>query len=204
MMNRIGLRPPCLAAAGLLLTLLFPSLAAGQAGSLAGTIVDDEGNPVADVELTLTPEASLSSQPRHLKTNDDGRFRVAGLTPGLYRLSYKKEGHESDGEDVQVHIGERTRLGEIRLPRLPDDWVDPDAQVHFDAGVAATQAEDYQKAVESFLIVLEMAPNFPEVHYGARPPASAPPSGRRRRAPGQSKKSFVVGWCHSYSPCMWR
>jgi len=145
--------------------LLVPSWAAAQFGTIGGTIVDDEGNPVEDVEITLTPDASLSSQPRHLKTNDDGRFRVVGLTPGRYRLSYKKEGHESDGQDIEVHIGERNRLGEILLPRLPDDWVDPDARVHFDAGAAASQAGDYEKAVESFLIVIDMAPDIPEVHY---------------------------------------
>ena len=165
MMNRICLRPLNLAAVGFLLMFLFPSLAAAQFGSLGGTIVDDEGNPVEGVEITLTPDASLSSRPRRFKSDDDGEFRVAGLTPGRYRLNYEKEGYESDGQDVDVHIGERNRLGEILLPRLPDDWVDPDAQVYFDAGAAASRAGDYEQAVESFLIVLDMAPDIPEVHY---------------------------------------
>lgn len=158
MMNRIRL--------GILLMLLVPSLAAAQYATLGGTIVDDDGNPVGGVEITLTPDASLSSQPRRMKTKDDGRFRMGGLTPGLYRLSYKKEGHESGvGQDVPLHLGERTRLGDIVLPRLPDDWVDPDAQVHFDAGADASEAGDFEQAVESFLIVVDMAPDIPEVHY---------------------------------------
>ena len=165
MMNRISLRPLDLAAVGLLFTFLFPSLVAAQFGSLAGTVVDDEGNPVEGVEVTVDPEASLNSPPRRLKTNNDGVFGVVGLTAGRYTLTYEREGHESATQEVQVQIGERNRLGEILLPRLPDDWVDPDAQVHFDAAVAASRAEDYEKAIESFLIVLDMAPNTPEVHY---------------------------------------
>ena len=165
MMNRISLRPVCCAAVCLLFVFLFPCLAAAQFASLGGTIVDDEGNPVEGVDITLTPDASLSSQPRRFKSDDDGEFRVAGLTPGRYRLSYEKEGHESSGQDVDIHLGERNRLGEILLPRLPDDWVDPDAQIHFDAGAAASRAGDYEQAVESFLIVLDMAPDIPEVHY---------------------------------------
>ena len=165
MMNRIGIRSLCLAASGLLFMLLGPSFSAAQFGGLAGTVVDDEGDPVEGVEINVQPEASLSSRARRVITDKDGRFRVAGLTAGRYTLSYEKQGHESATPEVQVQIGERNRLGKVRLARLPGDWVDPGAQGHFDSGVAAARAEDYHKAVESFLTVLELAPNFPEVHY---------------------------------------
>jgi len=165
MMNRSGLRLAWLAVAGFLMILVFPALAVAQAGSLAGSVVDGDGNAVAGVSITVTPEASLSSRPRQLTTNDKGEFVIAGLTPGRYELMYAKEGYESASQEVQVRIAQRNRLGEIVLPKLPEDHVDPEAQKFFDAGVAATDAGDYQKAVDSFVTVLGMAPNVPEVHY---------------------------------------
>lgn len=165
MTNRFCLRPLFLAVAGLTLTLLLPTYAPAQTGSLAGTIVDEEGNPVEGVAVTITPEASLSSRPRELTTNDEGDFLVAGLTPGRYTLSYAKEGFEQATQQVQIGIAERNRLGEIVLPRLAEGRVDPEALENFNAGVAATDAGDYQQAVDSFLTVLEIAPDIPQVHY---------------------------------------
>lgn len=165
MTNRIRLRPLDVAAAGLIFMLFFPAFAAAQAGSLAGTIVDEEGNPVEGVEVTITPDASLSSRPRELTTDEEGDFLVAGLTPGRYTVSYAKEGFEPATQQVQIGIAERNRLGDIVLPRQAEGAVAPEAQEHFNAGVEATDAGDFQKAVDSFLMAVEMAPDIPQVHY---------------------------------------
>lgn len=56
-------------------------------------------------------------------------------------------------------------MGEIVIPKLPEDWVDPGAQGHFDAAMAAIQKEDYQAAIGSLETVVGLAPGFPEVYY---------------------------------------
>jgi tetratricopeptide (TPR) repeat protein len=145
-------------------SLIASSTAAAQAGALIGTIVDDDGNGVEGVDLRATPTSSLSSPPRSTETDDDGGFRMVGLAPGRYALSYTKDGFEPSQRDVQVRIGEMKSLGELTLVRRPDDWVDPAAQTYFNEGVAAHNAGDYAKALESFTTVLEMAPDIPEVH----------------------------------------
>lgn len=147
-----------------LLLAVLPSVVLAQRGGVGGRIVDDEGRPVGDVKVVVQPESGIE-RPRSLETKDDGTFMIMGLSPGRYTLSYEKEGHEKATQQVQVQIGERNRLGDIVLPRLPEDYVEPEAQQFFDAGVAASQAGDFEKAVESFSKVAEMAPDRPEILY---------------------------------------
>jgi tetratricopeptide (TPR) repeat protein len=151
----------------LLIALLLaaaPSIAFAQRGGVGGRVVDDEGKPVGDVEIVIQPESDID-RPRTIKTKGDGTFLMMGLSPGRYTLSYTKEGHEKASQLVQVEIGARNRLGDVVLPRLPADYVDPGAQEYFDAGVAASRDGNFQKAVEAFAKVNEMAPDRPEVLY---------------------------------------
>jgi tetratricopeptide (TPR) repeat protein len=147
-----------------LLLGVAPSIALGQRGGLGGRVVDDDGKPVAGVEVIVKPESDIE-KPRTLQTKEDGTFLVMGLNPGRYTLDYSKEGFKKASQQAQVQIGERNRLGDILLPRLPADYVDPGAQQFFDAGVAASREKNYQKAIESFTKVNEMAPDRPEVLY---------------------------------------
>ena len=105
-------------------------------------------------------------RPRKGKTKDDGNFTVANLRPGRYMLTFQKEGYQRTKQEVSVIMGESIRLGEIEVPNLPDDWVDPGAQAHFNTAMDAVRAEDYQAAaLKGLEKVVELAPGFPEVHY---------------------------------------
>lgn len=147
-----------------LLIIAVPSVVLAQRGLVAGKLVDEDGQPIAGVTVRIEAVAE-SAAPRSLETEEDGDFLIGGLNPGRYMLSYEKEGYEKANQEIQIRIGERNRLGDIVLPKLPEDYVQPEAQEYFDAGVAAVDAADYQKAVDNFLKVLEMAPNVPEVRY---------------------------------------
>lgn len=76
----------------LLLGLTTPEAFAqvGRSG-LMGTAVDEEGKPVADVELTLTPVGETAGNAQTLKTDRRGRFMHRFLTSGQYRVSAKEE-----------------------------------------------------------------------------------------------------------------
>lgn len=144
--------------------LALPAAVLAQRGGVGGKVVDDEGQPVGKVQVTAEPESGIE-RPRKVETKDDGSFLLMGLSPGRYTLSYEKDGYEKATQQVQVRIGERNRLDDVTLPKRPDDYVKPEAQGLFDAGVAATSAGDFQKAVEAFTRVVEMAPDRPEVLY---------------------------------------
>ena len=78
----------------LVLALLAMSLtAAAQVGrsGLVGTAVDEAGQPVAGVEITLAPVGETASRVQVLKTDKKGRFGSRFLTSGKYKLAVKDE-----------------------------------------------------------------------------------------------------------------
>jgi len=74
------------------LAVLALSLAAaaqtGRSG-LVGTAVDEAGQPVVDVELTLAPKGETASRVQVLKTDKRGRFANRFLASGQYLLDVK-------------------------------------------------------------------------------------------------------------------
>ncbi len=151
-----------------LLCALFstPTADAQTSGALRGTVVDDDGQTIADMEILAEPtERGGSRRPRKGKTKDNGEFTLANLHSGRYMLTFKKEGYKEAQQEVDVSMGESNRLGEIVVPKLPDDWVDPGAQAHFNKAMDDVRAEDYQAALAGLEKVVELAPGFPEVHY---------------------------------------
>jgi hypothetical protein len=102
----------------------------------------------------VTEASTNVGRPITFTTKYDATVLIGGLNCYRYTVSYEKEGHEKTSQEVQVRIGERNRLGDVVLPRLPEDYVRPEVQEYFDAGIAASDAKDYEKAVEYFLSVL--------------------------------------------------
>ena len=160
-------RPTTCSLAVLLCALSSPLTADAQtSGALRGTVVDEDGQPIGDMEILAEPtERGGIMRPRKGKTKDDGGFTLANLQTGRYVLTFKKEGYKEAQQEVDVRMGESNRLGEIVVPKLPDDWVDPGAQAHFNTAMDAVRAEDYQAALNGLEKVVEQAPGFPEVHY---------------------------------------
>lgn len=67
--------------------------AAAQLGrsGLIGTAVDEAGQPVADVELTLAPAGDSATRAQIVKTDKRGRFQNRFLSSGRYVLGVKDE-----------------------------------------------------------------------------------------------------------------
>ena len=84
-----------LIAAALLILLATPTLA--QTGMVKGTVVDDEGNPIPGVQVTVTSE-ELTTFRKILTTNKKGQFRIRFPQNQIqYRFDYlfEKSGYES-------------------------------------------------------------------------------------------------------------
>ena len=71
-----------------LLLVLASTAPAQQAGSLAGSVTDENGAPLPAASVSLTGAAGTSTQ----ATNGSGQFRFQGLAPGDYRLKVHVEG----------------------------------------------------------------------------------------------------------------
>jgi carboxypeptidase family protein len=106
--------------------LLFAQGATGQivgttTGAIEGSVTDTTGAVLPGVTITAASDAHMA--PRSTTTAPDGSYRLSGLPPGNYRLSYALSGFASTGrDDVRVNLGATTtvdvslgpgRLGEI-------------------------------------------------------------------------------------------
>jgi hypothetical protein len=73
--------------------ILMTVEAYAQTGALRGTVVDEQKQPVAGVQILIS---FLGGMTRELKaeTNENGNFIRVGLQPGNYKLTFSKEGHQ--------------------------------------------------------------------------------------------------------------
>jgi len=79
-------------------------LAAQEAGSLAGTVLNPSGAPVPDVRVTIASPNMLGV--RTLTTNARGEFRAPLLPVGNYTISISKQGWLGQrAENVRVGLG---------------------------------------------------------------------------------------------------
>ena len=88
-------------------TLCFAQTA--ETGALAGSILDPTGASVADATIEVTNAAT--GQSRTSLSQDNGRYTVALLPPGAYRVTVTKAGFkEKVEESVQIDVVGTTRL----------------------------------------------------------------------------------------------
>jgi protocatechuate 3,4-dioxygenase beta subunit len=96
------------------------------AGRITGTVFDGSGNPVAGAEIAYVETTEkrrrkssnpmldlLGAQPRPIRSGDDGRFEITGLTPGVYDLRVESEALEA-GKQSDVRVDEDT-VTDVRL-----------------------------------------------------------------------------------------
>lgn len=92
-----------------LATVLAPPAAAQTTGTISGTVQDVNGGVVPGVTLTVTSAATGLNRP--VQTNGEGRYAIAGLTPGLYDLRAELAGFKPIvRRGLEVTIGETLAL----------------------------------------------------------------------------------------------
>jgi len=95
-LNRNPITRPASIAAALALTAVtvavagFGASAQSQFGSVAGTVSDQNGRPIAGATLVLS---NAAAQEKHeLKTDATGRYEFVGVTPATYELLFQFTG----------------------------------------------------------------------------------------------------------------
>ena len=73
-------------------------------GSVAGTVVDAELQPVAGADVALLENQMAT------KSDANGSFTLNGVAPGSYRVVAEALGYESTARKVEVAAGEVTKL----------------------------------------------------------------------------------------------
>lgn len=146
--------------------LLWTATAAwAQSGSIRGRVVDENGDPLADVEVVIEFLGGVT-RTRNAGTNDRGEFIVAGLPTGSYRVTYKKEGYQPIFQEVRVPAREVLRIDDAVLPAL-EGGEDPELVKIFGEGVEAAKRGDFQEALTAFERYTEQVPDSAEAHFNA-------------------------------------
>jgi RNA polymerase sigma-70 factor (ECF subfamily) len=80
-------------------------------------LVDEHGNAVNEAQMRVW-NVELARGVSTTRDGDDGRFAIAGLPPGDYRVEFGAPAHAwTTLEHVSVRAGEGVRLGSLQLPQ---------------------------------------------------------------------------------------
>jgi hypothetical protein len=96
------------------LILLLISAAFGQSntGTLTGMVEDSNRAVIGNATVTITNIGT--NETRTVQTDSDGRYEVASLPNGLYKVSAKANGfQESTVNEIRLAVGEKARVDVI-------------------------------------------------------------------------------------------
>ncbi len=158
----------------LLLTVMSVSLAAApvRAATIAGTVVDPDGRPVADARLVVSTPLGAAAT---VTTDRQGGFLVDGLRAGRYEIHVIADGLTAEATAVSLDADERqtVRIG-LRLSAVSESLLVSAAQVDVAQSRAAdrvtvvTRAELAAQQVETVADALRLVPGLTVTRSGGR------------------------------------
>jgi predicted Zn-dependent protease len=146
--------------------VLAPPVAA-QTGGVEGQVVDEEGRPLADSVVII--ESLRVSRKNEVKTNKDGRYRMIGLQAGPYRVTATKDAYQARYVEVDVHLGDPTKVMDIQLVSLAAVEAvtgpsEPELRERFNRAVEQIRAGELDEAEATFLDLATLYPDVAEFH----------------------------------------
>ncbi len=153
---------------GLFVVMMLAAPAAAQTGGLRGKVTDTAGKPVEGAAVLI--EAKGVTRKLTVKTNKKGEFIQIGLYPGEYKISAEKDGKVAVADNFRVGLGDPSVV-DLQLAAAAaggsaeNQKRMSDLQASFDAGVAASKAQNYDEAIASFQKAATAAPNCHDCYY---------------------------------------
>src|SRR5262245_56718413 len=90
------------------------AFAQNQFGSAQGTVQDAEAQPIPGVTVTASSELDGSAT---VYTDQNGRYRIGSLIPGIYKLEAQLAGFQSVlNKNVQISIGSTSSVNFVLDP----------------------------------------------------------------------------------------
>jgi tetratricopeptide (TPR) repeat protein len=165
----------CIVAAGLLAALaLLGTEVHAQSGAVRGKIVDEKGEALQDVKVTVDFQGGLTRK-YEAKTNKKGEYTQVGLPPGDYKVTATKEGYQGAFITLHVGLGEPTQVPELKLlsaaaaqaaaQKAGGGPTAAQISADFKAAYELTQQGKLDEAEAAYKALLAKHPAIPEVHY---------------------------------------
>ena len=167
-------------AVALSLTATASPMMGAQEGRVAGTVVDSDGNPLADVAITVVARNYDYETTR--TSNKKGRFNLLVMDATReYGIQLVKEGYVTIQEPIDPPLGDTLRHtwtmqsgsggGAATSAVSTGEQMGPSESVgqgqagrKYSQGLEAFQADDMTTARARFEEVIELQPDLPEAH----------------------------------------
>lgn len=135
-----------------------------------GIVTDTENQPIVDVEIRAKNRSSYRVY--STSTDDDGRYKVFGISHGVYDVEFSKEGYQSfetewsfeapQTEMKRVDITPVILLSTDQKQRLDTH---KRVQEHFDSATEKLNQGDIDGALSDALAILEHTPDDANAQY---------------------------------------
>ena len=157
--------------AALLAVLLTGADAAAQISRVSGTILDEDGKPVAGAVVTAFNAAETPSTVT-ASTDAKGRFSILGLRRGAWTFTIQAPGFEiartmRNVATLSINPPLNARLIRGSLPAPPGALAGLDAadlQKKIDAAEQRASAGDFPGAIQGYKALLTRAPALTSIH----------------------------------------
>jgi predicted Zn-dependent protease len=145
-------RPLALLLALLLFAPLTASAQVRGESRITGKVIDEKGQPVADVAVRATKTGE--SQPVEAKTNSKGEFTLAQIASGEWMLEFSKDGYDTQSGKVPMPEGTDSRNVNVTLVvKQVDPNVELQAELKRAEGMMrGGQYADARKVYEDLLV----------------------------------------------------
>jgi tetratricopeptide (TPR) repeat protein len=142
--------------------------ASAQTGGIRGKVNDASGKPVEGASVLI--ESKGVARKLTVKTNKKGEFIQIGLYPGEYKITAEKEGKTAVADNFRVGLGDPVVLDMQLSSGVTSNSAEQqkrmsELQAAFDAGVAASKAQNYDEAIAAFQKAAAAAPNCHDCYY---------------------------------------
>jgi len=169
MVRRVNGRLLWLAGVALVALALAQPATAQSTGMIKGVVKDASGQPVDGAKVSIEMSEGIN---RHFetKTNKKGEFVQIGLPSGRYMVTAEKDKLASPAAPAAVSLGRAAEvslvLGGAGAP-ISKEAAAKNAELKkvFEEGIAASQANDYDKAIASFTQAAEINPSCFDCYY---------------------------------------
>jgi len=139
-------------------------------GMVKGKVLDEKGQPIDGAKITITSKDPGVNRSYTVNSNKKGEFAQIGIPPGQYQVVAEKERVGAQAFDVRVRLGDPSEVKFVLSPGASLASKEQQAkaaavQAAFDAGVAASKANDQDTAIAKFQEAIALLPNCFDCYY---------------------------------------
>lgn len=128
-------------------------------GRITGKVVDEQGQPIANVAITATKKDAQAQAPIEAKSNDKGEFSLTQLATGEWTVEFSKDGFQSQRGTVTLEEGNSPRL-DVKLAKAA---ADPNIEIQAELKRADSLLRT-EKFAEARKIYEDLLAKYPSIH----------------------------------------